>query len=276
MHLRILIGVLQEVVYRVCQKHHLLGFIGVVVVLAQFPVNIQAVMGNGPQLESDLAHKPVVFLLRQLPPARVYVNQPSDQSAVGIRHLYFLVGCHKQKTSWRKVIALLSLLVHQHRLMADQAVELRVVRDPRKIPVHLQCNQRIAPELLKGKCVAVAAEAFCVEHLIISGKQFLYNLEDRSLAGSGFAVQDNEFLDLLAVPGDHSADGPFKLLQFRRLIQCSGQLLPGVIISALQFIRELSRQVLLRFHFVNVEADFVVQLHIAVRKVADVGLVFNP
>ena len=94
--------------------------------------------------------------------------------------------------------------------MGDDLVQRRVVRDLAQISVMLDPNQRVTLERLHAKPFA-APKPLGIEHRVISFEELLNDVEHRALARSAFAVEHNEFLDLLAVPGNDGTDGPFKL-----------------------------------------------------------------
>ena len=74
--LRILIGVLHEIEDRVGHEHHAGRLVGIIIILSHLLIDFKAMPRNPGQLETNLAHQPVILPLRQRHPGRVHINQP--------------------------------------------------------------------------------------------------------------------------------------------------------------------------------------------------------
>ena len=69
----------------------------------------------------------------------------------------------------------------------------------------------IAFEYFSREAVAGRGERLRFEHRVISFEQLLNNVQNRTLACTGFAVQNKKLLNILRIAGHDGTDGPFDL-----------------------------------------------------------------
>ena len=86
---------LDKVVEYVRLHHHVLGLIGVVVVLTKTPINPKTVISDPPELIPDLSHESLILTDIQFVPGRGDVDKSTDDTGLGICDLDRLICSDK-------------------------------------------------------------------------------------------------------------------------------------------------------------------------------------
>ena len=123
-----IIGVQHEVVEIIGSTHHTSRNI-IVVQTFVLLVHFLAVASDPAKLKVHLAHQVEVFLCRYLFPARIHVNEPSDQARFRIGDFDRLVGAEKQEALKLVCISAPEFLIHHHRLVGNERVQPGIVLD---------------------------------------------------------------------------------------------------------------------------------------------------
>ena len=270
------VAVVHKVEELVGLVHHVLRTVAVVKVLTHAFIDFFAMPGDGPKLKVNLFHQLLVSGEGNLLKAWFYVDQTTKDATLGISDLHRPIRRHKEEAVCPNSIGAFELFIHQHLLVADNAIQLCVVLNPAQVAIVLDRHQRIAPECLQGKHVVCSSQRLCVKHHVISLKQLLDHVQYCALARPGFAVEHQELLNITAVACHDGPDGPFNLLPLFRHIQCAYQLIPGAVVSLSQRIRQLAGNVIVLADFLVAEGQLLVQLVVIITDVGDVAPVVQP
>ena len=144
-------------------------------------------------------------------PRRGHVDEPANNTRLGVRDLHRLVRAHEQERPGLRRICRLELLVDDHVLVRDETVQLGVVLDATEVPIMLDRHERVLAEALEGELVVRPRQSLRVERRGISLEQLLNDIEDGRLTRASLAIEDEELLDRPTVAVDNGADGPLDL-----------------------------------------------------------------
>ena len=147
------IVLLNKVVEHIGLHHHVLGLIGVVVVLTKTPINPQTVISNLPKLISDLRHQGLVLVSPHGLPGGGDINQSTNNTRLRVSDLYGLVGTDEEEGVDSLRVALYTLLIDQDRLVGNNTVKQTISLDPREVSILIDGHERTLAESTGRKLI---------------------------------------------------------------------------------------------------------------------------
>ena len=130
----------------------------IVIIAGVFLIDLLTVIGDGTELEVDLFHDSPVLRRRELVSRWGDVDEPSDQTRLGVRNLDGLICTDEQEALESATVGGFELFVHRHLFVGNKAVQTGVVLDSRQFSVVFDSHQRVRAKCLQGEGVAGRAE----------------------------------------------------------------------------------------------------------------------